>query len=92
MSIYSEQVKTNILNTVYHNNQRTVFRLPPKVMLSNLRLADLGCRVTSSIGDVRYPALSGSYSIIKNLYLWSDNELIDQCRDAHRWLAFWKHT
>ena len=90
MSIYSEQVKTNILNTVYHNNQRTVFRLPPKVMLSNLRLADVGCRAVTALGgDVRYPALSGCYSIIKNMYLWSDNELIDQCRDCHRFLAFW---
>ena len=90
MSIYSEQVKTNILNTVYHNNQRTVFRLPPKVMLSNLRLANLGATVATTLGaDVRYPALSGCYSIIKNMYLWADNELIDQCRGCGRWLAFW---
>ena len=89
MSIYSqENMTTEIVRPVYHNNNRTEFELPRKVCLSNMRMINVGCSVTAPAGTF-YPITSGCMSLIRNTYLYcNDNIEVSVLRNASKYLAF----
>jgi len=68
-----------LYQTYYHNQlQRTEFRLESNhVYNSDMRLVDVQA---GSDGTYQYGA--GAYALIKNIYLYDDNILIDQCYEA----------
>ncbi len=80
MSIYNSSIDTRILEPVNHNNSRTEFRLGGngEMYLSNLRLIN----VTGKSSAGSQALLSAGYkSIIKSIYLYSGNQLLDQVVD-----------
>lgn len=86
MSKYSANVKTLLVDPRYHDDsRRTEFRLDEFMYFSNMRLANIGAvaNVTSF-----YNRIGGSLSLIKNIYLYDGNQLLDQLRDAYKWLTF----
>ena len=91
MSLYSNsKINTHIVRPIYHNKQRTEFRLPAKNLLSNWRLVNVGCSVdATAVGNnVKYPVNSGCHCLFENIYLYAnDNQLIASLRNAHQYLA-----
>lgn len=89
--MYSNVVKTRILDPRTFNQNRAEFRLDEsnsKVLLSNLRLINLGATSTSP-GGGNYNVLSlGHAGCIQSIHLYSGNQLLDQLRDVPSWLAF----
>ena len=86
--MYSNVVKTRILDPRTFNQNRCEFRLDEsnsKVFLSNLRLINLGA--TSNNSNYNVFAL-GHAGCIQSLHLYSGNQLLDQLRDVPSWLAF----
>ena len=82
------QVKTSIIQSIYHTNSQSELRLDPgRVYSGNLRLVNLGC-VTNSATKKMYNLTSGVYSLIRNIYLYDGNTLLDQITDAHHLFGF----
>ena len=87
-ALYSNVVKTRILDPRTFNQNRAEFRLDEsnsKVLLSNLRLINLGATSDNS----NYNVLGlGHAGCIQSIHLYSGNQLLDQLRDVPSWLAF----
>jgi len=82
------QVKTDIIESIYHSQNMSELRLNTgRVYTANLRLGNLGC-VSDSETLKLYNSSSGVYSLIKNIYLYDGNQLLDQILDAHHLFAF----
>ena len=74
--------RTHIFDAVYHSNDRSELRLDPgRIYSSNLRLGNLGVNATMAMN---YNPISGVYSLIKNIYLMNNTDIIDQLLDAHQ--------
>ena len=87
-SMYSNVVKTRILDPRTFNQNRCEFRLDEsnsKVFLSNLRLINLGA--TSNNSNFNVFGL-GHAGCIQSIHLYSGNQLLDQLRDVPSWMAF----
>jgi hypothetical protein len=86
---YEANVKNRLLDPVLDvKNQRTEFRINDdgsgKVILSSMRLVGLG---VFAANDVAY-LVAGAGGVIKNIYLYDGNQVLDQCIEANGWLAF----
>ena len=86
---YEANVKNRLLDPVLDvKNQRTEFRINDdgsgKVILSSMRLVGLG---VFAANDVSY-LVAGAGGVIKNIYLYDGNQVLDQCIEANGWLAF----
>jgi len=86
---YESNVKNRLQDPVLDvKNNRTEFRIPDdgsgRVILSSMRLVGLG---VSSAGGVSY-LVAGAGGVIKNIYLYDGNVVLDQCINANGWLAF----
>jgi len=89
MSIYTENIKTQIIDPVHHSNKRCEMRLiTDKQYLSSLRVCGLGCTVDNQADDVDYNKIAGVKSLIKNAYLMDGNVILDQLTNANKFLAF----
>lgn len=82
----ANRIKTIVKDPSYHNNYRTEFRIDQgKVMLSNLRLIDIGC--TAAAATTTDPQL-GILGIIKNVFLYDGGVLLDQIYNFRNWIEF----
>ena len=83
-------LKTQIVQPIYHSNQRTEFRVSSKgkVLLPNLRLCNFGVSSTNSAFPVvNFGVAGGVLSLIKNIVIYSGNVILDQITDADQWLG-----
>lgn len=84
-------IRTNVIDPIYHSNARTELRLDVgKVYKGGLRLGNLGCSTVTIPADrfLLYNTTSGVLSLIKNIYLYDGNVLLDQLLEAHHMFAF----
>ena len=91
MSIYSQNITTEIVRASYHNNSRTIFKMPRKPCLSNIRILNVGAAVepTAVSNNCKYSITSGAKSLVQNIYLLGDdNQEICSMREAHHWAGF----
>jgi hypothetical protein len=91
MALYTAQLTKQIIDPQYHSNSRTELRLDnDKLYLPRLRLVNLSARVdaTAQGASVDYLNGTGVYSLIKNAFLYSGSQVIDQLLDANRFLNF----
>jgi len=82
--------RTIVLEASTHSNTKSVFRIPSKgkLLLSKLRLVNFGISSLShSTGLENFAYGSGVYSLISSLRLYSGNVLLDEIKDAHRYLS-----
>jgi hypothetical protein len=80
------QTRTHIYDAISHNNYRSELRLDPnRIYSASLRLGQLGVK---DVDDLKYNALSGVYSLIRNIYLMNNSDVLDQLYEAHNFLAF----
>lgn len=84
-ALSSEKVQTRIFDPVYHTNVRTEFKLTNDNYLSTLRLYNLGCTTNPAS---QYGSFGGVHNLIQHIYLYDDNKLLDQLRNAHLYLSF----
>jgi len=89
MSVYTNQVKTYFYDPVHHSNKRSEFKLDiDKLYLSNFRLCNVGCVITNASSTIDYNKACGVKSLVRNIYLYDGNVIIDSLVKANRWLAF----
>ena len=82
-------IQTIELEPVLFTQDRAEFRLPvDKVVLSNLRLANLGLSCNYTNAPLNYAFNVGAYQIIKNIYLYYNNLVIAQVKGVDEWMAF----
>lgn len=86
---YEANVKNNLLDPVLDvKNNRTEFRINDdgsgKVVLSSMRLIGLGVFAPNNVSYL----VAGAGGVIKNIYLYDGNQVLDQCIEANGWLAF----
>ena len=86
---YEANVKNRLLDPVLDvKNQRTEFRINDdgsgKVILSSMRLVGLGVFAANNVSYL----VAGAGGVIKNIYLYDGNQVLDQCIEANGWLAF----
>lgn len=91
--VYESNVKNRLLDPVLDvKNQRTEFRINDdgsgRVILSSMRLVGLG---VFAANDVSY-LVAGAGGVIKNIYLYDGNVVLDQCIEANGWLAFTNYS
>lgn len=82
--------RTVVLESSSHTNTKTVFRIPSKgkLILSQLRLVNFGIESLSHTdGNENFAWASGVYSLISAVRLYSGNVLLDELKDAHRYLS-----
>jgi hypothetical protein len=89
MSVYTNQVKTYFYDPVHHSNKRSEFKLDiDKLYLSNFRLCNVGCKISNQASTIDYNKACGVKSLVRNIYLYDGNVIIDSLVKANRWLAF----
>jgi hypothetical protein len=86
MSRYTSNVKTLIYDPRYHDNTRTEFRLDEFMYFNNWRLANVGA--VGATNNLYYNRVGGMASLIQNMYLYDGSQVVDQLREAHKWLTF----
>lgn len=91
----SNNIITHQLDPVLFNQQRCEFRIPPKVWLSNWRLADLGINqtggtyaTTNNERNVRYASHLGAYAVIDRIRLLNGAVELAELRNVNQYLAF----
>lgn len=89
MSSYTA-MQSVILDPYYHSNKRTEFKLfnRNRQFSPKLRLVNFGVSATTPAGlNVdSFNIAGGILSIIKNIYLYFDDILVDQIKDANQYL------
>ena len=93
MALYSSNVKTQLIDPVFdYENNRTEFRFPTgTVFLSNVRLVNIGATFTPPDGNAyapMYNALTGAYGVLKNIFLYDGNTVLDSIQNCDRWVGF----
>jgi len=91
MALYTPQLTKQIIDPQYHSNLRTECRLDnDRLYTSRLRLVNLSCNVdgTASANNVDYALNAGVFALIKNAFLYSGSQVIDQLLDCNRYMAF----
>ena len=90
----SNDIITHQLDPVLFDQYRCEFRIDPKVWLSNWRLADLGCVLTTSgtidgtAQSVRYASHLGAYALIDRIRLLNGTVEIAELRNVKQYIAF----
>ncbi len=90
MSIYSDgSVKTKLLEpSTYNENVSAEFRIT-EPCLPSLRLIDVGCKNNQ---NVPYNKLLGAYGVIKSVFLYSGQMLLDGCPNIAHYMAFRRYN
>lgn len=85
-TVYSNgNVKTKLIEpTTYNENVSAEFRIT-EPCLPNLRLIDVGAK---SGVDSQYNKLLGAYGIIKSVFLYQGQTLLDGCPNINHFMAF----
>ena len=86
-NLYNSDISTRIIEPVNHSNGRSEFRLEnDSCYLSNLRLINVGGQTTVAAGDQTNANLAqGPRSVIKQIELYSGNQLLDQIVSMNDW-------
>jgi hypothetical protein len=85
----SNTIQTIELEPVLFTQDRAEFRFPvDKVVLQNIRLANLGLSCNYTNAPLNYAYNVGAYQIIKNIYLYHNNLVLAQVKDVPDWMAF----
>jgi len=86
-NLYNSDITTRILEAANHSAQRTEFRLENNsCYLSNLRLVNVGGSTTVNAGDQPNANFAqGPRSVIRQIELYSGNQLLDQIVDFNSW-------
>jgi hypothetical protein len=88
----SNIVKTHELEPILFTPSRAEFRIPAdKIYLQNLRLSNLGLTTTSTVGSnapLSYAYNVGAFQIIKNIFLYHNNQMLAQIKGVDEWMAF----
>ena len=84
--------QTVILQTTFHSNSRTEFRIPSdgKMLSSNLRICNFGgvpTKADPADPTPLYNLGTGIYGCIKQITLYSGTVIMDELKDASRWLG-----
>lgn len=86
--------KTVILQPSFHSSSRTEFRLDGsnKVLGAALRVCNFGCTTVTKTTPLTDPTPlyylgTGIYGLIKQITLYSGTIVLDELRDANRWLG-----
>lgn len=85
--------KTVITQTTFHSNSRTEFRLhsDKKVLSSQLRICNFGVGTVTKVNNADptplYNLGTGIYGCIKQITLYSGSIILDELKDASRWLG-----
>ena len=86
MSLYTNQIKTHIIDPVYFSQQRCEFKFAPdKLFMSNMRLLNVGYAGPSATA-ITHPA--GVWGQIKNISLMDGGTSIDGQYDVGPLMAF----
>ena len=90
MAFYTQNVKTEIFNSVFDQSKyRSEFRITnDKLYLSNMRILNLGLTALTLGADGRYNLVNGVGSIIKNIYLYSGSVILDKVINFADYNAF----
>jgi hypothetical protein len=68
---------------------RCEFRLPTdQVILQNIRIANFGLSSSAAGCQLTYANSAGVYQVIRNIYLYHDNQVIAQVRGTDEWMSF----
>lgn len=87
MSLYTNQIKTHILDPVYFSQQRAKFSIPKnKVFMTNMRLINVGYVAPNANTKIGYPA--GLWGQIRNIYLLDGGTDIDKLYDVGPIMSF----
>jgi len=87
MSFWNSNFKNHILEPLYFDQNRCEFRLPENAVWSaDLTLANLGC--IAAADNRQFPATSGFWELIKNIYLYSDNIELAHLRNVSKYMGF----
>ncbi len=86
-NLYNSDITTRVLEPVNHSNNRTEFRLDnDSCYLSNLRLINIGGSTTVGADDQPNANFAqGPRAIIKQIELYSGNQLLDQIVSMNDW-------
>ena len=86
-NLYNSDISTRVLEPVNHSNNRSEFRLDnDSCYLSNLRLINVGGTTTVSADDQPNANFAqGPRAIIKQIELYSGNQLLDQIVSMNDW-------
>lgn len=72
-------ITTREIRPVTHYNDRTEFRLKPNgCYYTDMRMVNVG----STVNGGRYSVSTGAWALVKNIYLYDKNVLIDQCQNT----------
>lgn len=89
MSVYSNSVRSSILDPVFFSQQRCEFRLTDRAMayLPNMRLGNCGMSVNAGVNN-SYHMGAGVGCLVDRIRLMDGNEELDSLRNAGAWLTF----
>mgnify|MGYP003649458752 FL=1 len=89
MSIFSNSVKSQIIDPVFASNQRIEFRLANRgeSYMPTMRIGNLGLKKTS-VKQNMYHFGPGAASVITRMQLLDGNEELDSLRRVGNWLTF----
>ena len=83
-------LRTVVLEPSSHTNTKTVFRIPSggKLIMPELRVCNFGVTTGGTAdGNETFNYGQGIYALIRNVRLYSNNILIDQCQDCAKYLV-----
>ena len=84
MSVFSNTLKTWLIDPTVDNSKRTEYRLPHGNLASSWKLVDVGfysADVTAKESGVFYPSILGVLSTIQGLAIYSGATLIDEIQE-----------
>lgn len=86
--MYTVEAQTVLNDPVYHSNVRCEFQIDKNiVLLSNLRLGNVGCLTTAG-NTSNYDINAGVYQLIQNIYLMDGGTVLDSMHDVQHIMAF----
>jgi len=88
MSLYTNQIKTNIVDPVYFDQNRCEFKLTPsKLFMSNMRLGGVGYVANTPATDT-FTNPAGVWGQVKNIFLMDGGTELDKQYDVKEIMAF----
>ena len=90
MSVFSNSVKSAIIDPVFTSSQRCEFRLANRgeAYLPTMRIGNLGLLKNAAQNQNHYHFGTGAASVINRIQLLDGNEELDSLRNVSNWLTF----
>ena len=86
---YNSSIRSRLVEPVLDlTNDRVEFRFASdEIVKTNMRLMNLGCSHLGA-GDTQYNTKAGVISMLEEITLYDNNEVLDSIRPADNWLSF----